>query len=53
MDNTKKDELYKVRSLIESMNWKFQDIRAFEEYVSVGESMVCFKRGCSFKEYIQ
>ena len=51
MDPNNKEKLYKLKPLIESLNRKFQDIRSPGEHVSVDESMICFKKRCSFKQY--
>ncbi|XP_045103522.1 piggyBac transposable element-derived protein 3-like isoform X4 [Portunus trituberculatus] len=51
MDPMKKDKLYKLRPLVESLNKKFQNIRSPGEHISVDESMIRFKGRSSLKQY--
>ncbi|XP_045134450.1 piggyBac transposable element-derived protein 2-like [Portunus trituberculatus] len=51
MDPKKKDKLYKLRPLVESLNKKFENIRSTGEHISVDESMIRFKGRSSLKQY--
>lgn len=51
MDSNKKDELYKLRPLIESLTKKFKENISPGETLSVDESMIRFKGRSSFKQY--
>ncbi|XP_069945897.1 piggyBac transposable element-derived protein 3-like, partial [Cherax quadricarinatus] len=51
MDPNRKDKLYELTPLIESLNNKFRDIGSPGECVNVGESMIRFKGRCTFKQY--
>lgn len=51
MDPNKKDKLYKLRPLIESLSRKFKEIRSPGETLSVDESMIRFKGRSTIKQY--
>ena len=51
MDPNKKDKLYKLGTLIESLNKKFLDKRSLGEHLSADESVIHFKGRCTFKQY--